>query len=67
MVGGWSHQQAILDLISVARKDKPEYYVIMSGQDYPIRDRSDLLELLGKQKVYYYYARISSYKARRTY
>lgn len=50
--GGWSHQQAILDLISVARKDKPDYYVIMSGQDYPIRDRSDLLELLGKQKEY---------------
>lgn len=48
--GGWSHQQAILDLINEAKKEKPDYYVIMSGQDYPIRDRSEFLELLSKNK-----------------
>lgn len=50
--GGWSHQQAILDLISTARNDSPDYYVIMSGQDYPIRDRSALIELFENQKEY---------------
>ncbi|WP_448944175.1 beta-1,6-N-acetylglucosaminyltransferase [Klebsiella michiganensis] len=50
--GGWSHQQAILDLINEAKKEKPDYYVIMSGQDYPIRDRSEFLELQSKNKEY---------------
>lgn len=35
--GGWSHQQAILDLLKMAKnKNKFEKYVIMSGQDYQV-------------------------------
>lgn len=35
--GGWSHQQAILNLMKEARKNKFDYYVLISGTDYPIR------------------------------
>lgn len=44
--GGWSHQQAILNLMHKAAKKEFDYYVLLSGTDYPIRPNSFLYEKL---------------------
>ena len=44
--GGWSHQQAILNLMTEAAKEKYDYYVLLSGTDYPIRPNSFLYKKL---------------------
>lgn len=38
--GGWSHQQAILNLMKEAVKENFDYYSLISGADYPIRPKS---------------------------
>lgn len=50
--GGWSHQQAILELIFLARKKKTDYYIIMSGQDYPIKNNKCFLQVLQTKREY---------------
>jgi len=44
--GGWSHQQAILNLMIEASKHHFDYYAIISGSDYPIRPLSFLYKKL---------------------
>ena len=44
--GGFSHMQAILDLMREALKNKPDYLVLISGGDYPIRSRAVLYNML---------------------
>jgi len=44
--GGWSQQQSILNLITEAIRHKFDYYVLLSGSDYPIRSRNFLYEKL---------------------
>lgn len=43
---GWSHQQAILNLMSVAIKANYNYYALISGSDYPIKNNNFLYSLL---------------------
>ncbi len=40
--GGWSHQQAILNLMKVAHKKEYERYVLLSEADYPIKSNNEL-------------------------
>lgn len=44
--GGWSHLDAILVLIKAALKLKFDYYILLSGVDYPIRPNSFLYNKL---------------------
>jgi hypothetical protein len=44
--GGWSHQQAIINLMNEACKNKFDYYVLCSGTDYPIRPNTFLYNKL---------------------
>jgi hypothetical protein len=44
--GGWSHQEAILNLIREAINSHFDYYVLLSGTDYPIRPNSFLYSKL---------------------
>ncbi len=50
--GGWSHQQAINDLIYNSMLDKNDYYILITGSDYPIKKHSLLVEKL-KQSLEY--------------
>ncbi len=50
--GGWSHQQAILNLMLTAYKNKYDRYVLISGTDYPIRPNSFLFNKLEKRVEY---------------
>ena len=50
--GGWSHQQAILDLMVAAHKTGYNRYVLLSEADYPITSNEALHAKL-KQKVEY--------------
>ncbi|MDT0688611.1 beta-1,6-N-acetylglucosaminyltransferase [Salegentibacter sp. F188] len=44
--GGWSHLDAILSLMKEASKSSFDYYVLLSGADYPIRPNSFLYKKL---------------------
>ena len=44
--GGWSHVEAIINLIKEAIKFNADYYVLLSGTDYPIRPNSFLYNKL---------------------
>jgi hypothetical protein len=44
--GGWSHLDAILRLIRSAAGHSFDYYILLSGTDYPIRPNSFLYEKL---------------------
>lgn len=44
--GGWSHQEAINNLIKKAVAIKSDYYILISGTDYPIRPAEFLYEKL---------------------
>lgn len=45
---GWSHQKAILNLMSEAIKGNFDYYSLISGSDYPIRKNVFLYSLLSQ-------------------
>ena len=44
--GGWSHQAAILELMKESSKGTFDYYVLLSGTDYPIRPNKFLYDKL---------------------
>lgn len=44
--GGWSHMEAILNLMKEAGQRAFDYYVLISGTDYPIRPNSFLYNTL---------------------
>lgn len=44
--GGWSHLEAIINLTNEAVKYKFDYYILLSGTDYPIRPNSFLYTML---------------------
>lgn len=44
--GGWSHQKAILNLMSAAIENNYDYYALISGSDYPIKKNDFLYSLL---------------------
>lgn len=44
--GGWSHQKAINELMHEAYKVGYDYYILISGGDYPIRPNSFLYDQL---------------------
>ena len=44
--GGWSHLDAIIRLIKTAKNYGFDYYILLSGTDYPIRPNSFLYEKL---------------------
>src|SRR5690606_17510799 len=44
--GGWSHQEAILRLMKAASLKYYDYYILISGGDYPIRPNSFLYKKL---------------------
>lgn len=44
--GGFSHLQAILNLMKAALTSQPDYLVLLSGGDYPIRSRQTLYRML---------------------
>lgn len=44
--GGWSHMKAILSLVKEAFQYNFDYYVLISGSDYPIRPNSFLYQKL---------------------
>jgi len=46
--GGWSHQQAINNLIYSAMLDNNDYYILITGSDYPIKKHSLLVEKLNQ-------------------
>lgn len=46
--GGWSHQEAILNLMSQAVKQNYDYYSLISGSDYPIKSNQYLYDILEK-------------------
>lgn len=50
--GGWSHLDAILVLIRAALKVNFDYYVLLSGVDYPVRPNSFLYNKLKKGGEY---------------
>jgi len=50
--GGWSHMQAILNLMTEAAKYKSDYYILLSGTDYPIRQNSFLYNKLNEGGEY---------------
>lgn len=51
--GGWSHQQAILDLLNSANNFKKfDSFVILSGQDYQVCNNHTLHEYLSKNKEF---------------
>lgn len=50
--GGFSHLQAILNLMKAAIKNQPDYLVLLSGGDYPIRSRETLYRMLEKGGEY---------------
>ena len=43
---GWSHQQAILNLMKEAVSGTYDYYALLSGADYPIREKEFLYDKL---------------------
>lgn len=43
---GWSHQKAIFNLMAEAIKAKYDYYALISGSDYPIKNNDFLYSLL---------------------
>ncbi len=45
---GWSHQKAILNLMSQAVKKSHDYYALISGSDYPIRKNEYLYKQLNE-------------------
>lgn len=45
---GWSHQRAILNLMSEAVKEKYDYYALISGSDYPIKKNEYLYTVLSE-------------------
>lgn len=45
---GWSHQKAILNLMSEAVKRDHDYFALISGGDYPIKKNSFLYSLLNE-------------------
>ncbi|PWI31500.1 hypothetical protein DI383_02195 [Flavobacteriaceae bacterium LYZ1037] len=51
--GGWSHQQAILNLMISANKKGYDRYVLISGTDYPIRPNMFLYNALKKDVEYF--------------
>lgn len=46
--GGWSHQKAILNLMAEALKGSYDYYALISGSDYPIKNNDFLYSLLNE-------------------
>lgn len=44
--GGWSHQKAILNLMTEALEGSYDYYALVSGSDYPIKNNNFLYSLL---------------------
>lgn len=44
--GGWSHQQAILNLMTAAHKKSYDKYVLLSEADYPIKSNQELHQKL---------------------
>lgn len=44
--GGWSHQKAILNLMSHAVQQKHDYFALISGTDYPIKRNQYLYDIL---------------------
>jgi hypothetical protein len=44
--GGWSHLAAILSLMKKASEENFDYYILLSGTDYPIRPNSFLYNKL---------------------
>lgn len=50
--GGWSHLEAILTLLKEALKVKFDYYVLLSGVDYPIRPNNFLYSQLANGGEY---------------
>jgi len=50
--GGWSHQAAINSLIEAAYSSKADYYILISGSDYPIRPKSFLYKKLASGKEF---------------
>lgn len=46
--GGWSHQQAIINLLVEAAKYNFDYYLLLSGSDYPIRSFDYLFKVLNE-------------------
>ena len=45
---GWSHQKAILNLMSQAIKKNHDYYALISGSDYPIKKNEYLYKILNE-------------------
>lgn len=45
---GWSHQKSILRLMSEAVKHKNDYYALISGSDYPIKNNNYFYSLLNE-------------------
>lgn len=43
---GWSHQKAILNLMTAAVKNRHDYYALISGTDYPIKKNEYLYSIL---------------------
>jgi hypothetical protein len=44
--GGWSHVEAIVELMRLAISSAYDYFVILSGADYPIRSNAAIRETL---------------------
>jgi hypothetical protein len=51
--GGWSHQQAILNLMKEAVRERFDYYCLISGTDYPIRPKSFFYDKLREGGEYF--------------
>ncbi|MFM0602905.1 beta-1,6-N-acetylglucosaminyltransferase [Paraburkholderia sediminicola] len=48
--GGWSHQQAIINLAEISIKIGADRHVLLSGSDYPIKSNFEIISELEKSR-----------------